>query len=86
MNLDNNLNSRNRVDADESITSNNENKENEFLNKKRLKGSSQLIDEFNEFRTCHYCKKSVLKIYCLICPLSKEHVFCQECVNTTYVS
>lgn len=39
-----------------------------------------------KYHKCHFCLKKCIKTCCVICPLSENHAFCKECVNSSYVS
>ena len=49
------------------------------------KNFNNLVENIKSL-VCHYCKQLVLEVYCLKCPFSKDHTFCQTCVNTNYVN
>lgn len=38
-----------------------------------------------KYHKCHFCLKKCFKGGCVICPLSENHAFCKDCVNTSYV-
>jgi len=74
----NNINDKslNFVDYNDEITQ----KKMNF--KQRLK----LPDKIVEIMICHYCKNPNIFAYCIRCPISSDHIFCKDCVNSTFVS